>query len=43
MAYVVLDEPEKASEIFKKGLEVERARNPASDLYGNLMRRAGQL
>jgi tetratricopeptide (TPR) repeat protein len=43
MAYVVLDEPEKAMEIFKKALDVERARNPASDLCGNLMRRVSQL
>lgn len=43
MAYVVLDEPMKAMEIFKKALDVERSRNPASDLCGNLMRRVSQL
>ncbi len=43
MAYVGIDEPEKGSEMFKKGLDVERARNPASDLCGNLMRRVSQL
>jgi hypothetical protein len=43
MAYVGADEPEKGSEIFKKALELERARNPASDLCGNLMRRVSQL
>jgi hypothetical protein len=43
MTYVALDEPEKGSEIFKKALDIERARNPASDLCGNLMRRVSQL
>jgi hypothetical protein len=43
MAYVALDEPEKGSEIFKKALEIERQRDPASDLCGNLMRRVSQL
>lgn len=43
MAYVALEEPEKAIEIFKKALDIERARNPASDLCGNLMRRVSQL
>jgi hypothetical protein len=43
MAYVASDEPDKGSEMFKKALELERARNPASDLCGNLMRRVSQL
>jgi hypothetical protein len=43
MAYVGMDEAEKGSEIFKKALDLERARNPASDLCGNLMRRVSQL
>ena len=43
MAYVALEELEKGTEIFKKALEIERARNPASDLCGNLMRRVSQL
>jgi hypothetical protein len=43
MAYVILEEPDKAMEIFKKALDVERAKNPASDLCGNLMRRVSQL
>jgi hypothetical protein len=43
MAYVASDEPAKGSEMFKKALELERARNPASDLCGNLMRRVSQL
>ncbi len=43
VAYVGSDEPEKGREIFKKALELERARNPASDLCGNLMRRVSQL
>jgi len=43
MAYVGSDEPEKGSEIFKKALELERARDPGSDLCGNLMRRVSQL
>ena len=43
MAYVGIDEPEKGSEIFKKALDLERARNPGSDLCGSLMRRVSQL
>jgi hypothetical protein len=43
MAYVALEQPDKATEIFKKALEIERGRNPASDLCGNLMRRVSQL
>ncbi len=43
MAYVALGEPAKATEIFKKALDLERARNPASDLCGNLMRRVSAL
>ena len=43
MAYVASDQPDKGSEMFKKALELERARNPASDLCGNLMRRVSQL
>jgi hypothetical protein len=43
MTYVALDEPDKAREIFKKALELERARNAASDLCGTLMRRVSQL
>ena len=43
MSYVVLEQPEKATEIFKKALEIERARNPASDLCGTLMRRVSEL
>jgi hypothetical protein len=43
MAYVAVDQPEKATEVFKKALEIERVRNPASDLCGNLMRRVSQL
>jgi hypothetical protein len=43
MAYVILDEPEKAMGIFKKALEIERARSPGSDLCGDLMRRVSQL
>lgn len=43
MAYVGMDEPEKGSEIFKKALDLERAKNPSSDLCGNLMRRVSQL
>jgi len=43
MAYVASDEPDKGGEMFKKALELERARNPASDLCGTLMRRVSQL
>jgi hypothetical protein len=43
VAYAVLDDPTKATEIFKEALTIERARNPASDLCGNLMRRVSQL
>jgi hypothetical protein len=43
MVYVILDEPDKASGIFKKALEIERARSPGSDLCGDLMRRVSQL
>jgi hypothetical protein len=43
MAYVVIDEPQKATEIWKKALDIERARNPASDLCGNLMRRVSSI
>jgi tetratricopeptide (TPR) repeat protein len=43
MAYVVLGEEAKALEIFKKALEIERARSPGSDLCGDLMRRVSQL
>ena len=42
-AYVVLGEPVKATGIFKKALDLERARNPASDLCGNLMRRVSEI
>ncbi len=43
MAYVVLGEPEKATEIFKRALKLERSKNPGSDLCGNLMRRVSAL
>jgi hypothetical protein len=43
MAYVILGEEPKAVEIFKKALEIERARSPGSDLCGDLMRRVSQL
>jgi hypothetical protein len=43
ITYVALDEPSKASDIFKKALEIERGRDPGSDLCGNLMRRVSQL
>jgi hypothetical protein len=43
IAYVGVEEPEKGNEIFKKALEIERTRDPGSDLCGNLMRRVSQL
>lgn len=43
MSYAILDESNKAIEIFKKALEIERAKSPGSDLCGDLMRRLSQL
>lgn len=43
MAYVGLAEPEKATGIYKKALEIERERDPGSDLCGTLMRRVSEL
>lgn len=43
IAYVGLDEPEKATGIYKKALEIERERDPGSDLCGTLMRRVSEL
>ncbi len=43
MAYVALGEPEKATEIWKRALELERGRNPGSDLCGSLMRRVSAI
>jgi len=43
MAHAFLAEAEKATEAFKKGLELERERNPQSELVGTLMRRLSAL
>jgi hypothetical protein len=43
MAYLAVEEPEKATEMFKKALEIERTRDPASELCGSLMRRVSEL
>jgi hypothetical protein len=43
ISYVALAEPESAREMFKKALEIEKARNSSSDLFGELTRRVSQL
>jgi hypothetical protein len=43
MSYVALAEPEAAAEMFKKGLVIETARNPKSELCAELTRRMSQL
>jgi hypothetical protein len=43
MAYAALGEPMKATEIWKKALDIERGRDPGSELCGNLMRRVSAL
>jgi hypothetical protein len=40
---IVLDDTKAASAAFSSGLELERARNPGSELCGNLMRRAASI
>lgn len=42
-AYVELGEPEKATDVWKKALDLERARDPGSELCGNLMRRVSSI
>ena len=42
MTYLALEAPEKATEMFRKALEIERARNPASELCDSLMRRVSE-
>ena len=39
VCHVVLGNEESASRIFRAGLDIERARNPSSDLCGELMKR----
>jgi hypothetical protein len=39
VCHVLLGNEESASRIFRAGLDIERARNPSSDLCGELMKR----
>jgi hypothetical protein len=39
----VLDNGDAARDAFKLGLNIERERNPASELCGNLMRRLSEI
>lgn len=39
VCHVLLGNVESASRIFRAGLDIERARNPSSDLCGELMKR----
>jgi hypothetical protein len=39
VCHVILGNEESASRIFRAGLDIERARNPSSDLCGELMKR----
>ena len=39
ICHLAVGNPESASDIFKAGLTIERARNPSSDLCGQLMKR----
>jgi hypothetical protein len=43
MCHVLLGNEDSASAIFKAGLAIERARNPSSDLCGQLMKRVSML
>ncbi len=43
MCHVVLGNEENASNLFKAGLNIERAKSPGSDLCGALMRRISLL
>jgi hypothetical protein len=43
VAYTVLDDATAAEKAIRAGLELERERNPSSDLCGNLMRRLSAL
>ena len=43
MCHVVLGNDENASNVFKAGLAIERAKSPGSDLCGALMRRISLL
>ncbi len=42
-AHAYLGNVEAAQDAFKRGLEIERGRNPGSDLCGNLMRRLSAI
>jgi len=42
-AYVELGEPKKASDVWRKALDIERARDPGSELCGDLMRRVAPI
>ena len=43
VCHVVLGDERAASEVFRAGLTLERARNPQSDLCGTLMKRVSLL
>jgi hypothetical protein len=43
MCHVLLGNEESASNVFKAALAIERAKNPGSDLCGDLMRRISML
>jgi hypothetical protein len=43
LCQLVLDDPSAAASSFARGLELERARNPQSELCGTLLRRVSEL
>ncbi len=43
ICHVVLGNEDSASRIFREGLDLERERNPSSDLCGELMKRISML
>jgi hypothetical protein len=43
ICHVVLGNEDSASRIFREGLNLERTRNPSSDLCGELMKRISML
>ena len=43
ICHLLLEHTEAASNMFRQGLNLERARNPASDLCGRLMSRVASI